>query len=96
MGRCLHVSIVLPWPSTVPRQAKRARFAAWHPYLECQPRLHLVLQHVRDRAIEVGQNLHRQLRVDAGVRDEVIKGVCESGTDAVQRARGACLLALVM
>jgi hypothetical protein len=103
MGRGLHVSIVLlvpprialHWPlGSRTRPCKHARLAAGHPYLECQPRLHLVLQHVRDCAIEVGQDLHRQLRVDAGVRDEVIEGVCESGTDAVQSARGACLLAL--
>lgn len=65
-------------------------FAAGGSYLERQARLHLFLQHIRDRAIEVGQDLHRQLGVDAGVRDEVIEGVCESGTDAVQRAAHVC------
>lgn len=103
MGRCLYVSIVFPLPLRIVSlalwdlEAGQGSLASptGRSYLERQPRLHLLLQHVRDCAIEVGQNLHGQLGVDAGVRDEVIEGVCESGTDAAQR-RGACLLATAM
>lgn len=98
MGRCLFVSLVFSPPLRIVSLAlyglKAGQGSLASPtgrsYLERQARLHLLLQHVRDCAIEVGQDLHRQLGVDAGVRDEVIEGVCESGTDAAQRAAHVC------
>lgn len=55
------------------------------PHLERQPCLDLVLKHVCDGSVEVGEDLHRQLRVDASVRDEVIESVCQGGADAIPR-----------
>lgn len=54
------------------------------PHLESQPGLDLVLQNLGNRSVEVGEDLHRQLRVDAVRRDEVIESVCQSGADAIQ------------
>lgn len=56
------------------------------PHLERQPCLDLVLKHVCDGSVEVGEDLHGQLRVDARVRDEVIESVCQGGADAIQRS----------
>ena len=51
-------------------------------YLERQPSLHLIRQYLRNTAIEVRQNLHRKLRFDATLADEVVKGVRQSHADA--------------
>ena len=51
-------------------------------YLERQSRLHLVSQYLCDTAIKVRQDLHRELRFDAPLADQVIEGVRESHADA--------------
>lgn len=55
------------------------------PHLKSQTSLDLILQHVCDRAIEVGENLHRQLWVDAGIRNEIIESVRQGRPETVQR-----------
>lgn len=52
------------------------------PYLERQPGLDLLLEDVCDRAIEVGEDLHRQLRVDAVVCDQIIERIRERRAEA--------------
>lgn len=42
--------------------------------------------------IEVGENAHGELRLDAAGRDEVIEGVGEGKTDAVESSQYACYL----
>ena len=56
-------------------------------YLESQARANLLLQNLRDRSVKVGQDLHRQLRVDAVLRDQVIESVCEGSSHAVTFAQ---------
>jgi hypothetical protein len=51
-------------------------------YFERQPRLHLVGQYLCDTAIKVRQDLHRELRFDAPLTDQVIEGVRERHADA--------------
>jgi hypothetical protein len=51
-------------------------------YLECQPSLHFICQNLRDTAIEVRQDLHRQLRLHATVADQVVEGIRKSQADA--------------
>jgi hypothetical protein len=51
-------------------------------YLERQSRLHLVSQYLCDTAIKVRQDLHRELRFDAPLADQVIEGVRERHADA--------------
>lgn len=65
--------------------------ALWHrsrnaSYLECQPRAHVGLQHFGNGPVEVGQNLHRKLGVDAVLCDQVIERIRQSGTDAAREA----------
>lgn len=55
-------------------------------YLERQPRLHLLSQHLCDTAIEVRQDLHRELGLDAALADQVIEGVRKRHADA----KGLC------
>ena len=54
-------------------------------YLERQPRLYLISQHLCDTAIKVRQDLHCELRFDAPIADQIIEGVCESHADASMR-----------
>ncbi len=54
-------------------------------YLECQSGPHLLCQHLRDTTVKVRQDLHRQLRLDATLADQVVKGVCQSHADAEKR-----------
>lgn len=54
------------------------------PHLKSQSSFDLILEHIGDRTVEVGENLHRQLWVDASVRDEIIEGVCQSSAEAIQ------------
>jgi hypothetical protein len=54
-------------------------------YLERQPRLHLISQYLCDTAIKVRQDLHRKLRFDASLADQVIEGVRESHANASMR-----------
>jgi hypothetical protein len=51
-------------------------------YLKRQPSLHLIRQHLRNTAIEVRQDLHRQLGLDATLADQVVEGVRERHADA--------------
>ena len=51
-------------------------------YFERQPRLHLISQHLRDTAIKVRQDLHRELGLDATLADQVVEGVRERHADA--------------
>jgi hypothetical protein len=51
-------------------------------YLERQARLHLLSQHLCDTAIEVRQDLHRELGLDATLADQVVEGVRERHADA--------------
>lgn len=45
-------------------------------HLERHPRLHLLGQYLRNRFVEVLQDAHRELRLDAAVADEFVQGVC--------------------
>jgi hypothetical protein len=49
--------------------------------LERQPRLHPALQVERHGLVESGQDLHRQLRVDALIADEVVECIGKRKTD---------------
>lgn len=66
------VSLATPLPSMSRRNM----------YLEGQPRLHLLSQHLRNTSIEVRQDLHRQLGLDSPLADQVIEGVRERHADA--------------
>ncbi|KND87877.1 hypothetical protein TOPH_07523 [Tolypocladium ophioglossoides CBS 100239] len=50
--------------------------------LELQAALDVLLQRLRDRLVEVAQDLHRQLRVDALIANEVVERVRQSEPDA--------------
>jgi hypothetical protein len=54
-------------------------------YLERQPRLHLLSQHLGDAAVEIRQDLHRQLWLDAPLADQIVERVGQRHPDA--RAR---------
>lgn len=58
-----------------------------HPYLERHPRLHLVLQHLCNAAIEVAQDLHRKLRLDAALSDQLVEGIHQSPPDTTKASR---------
>lgn len=69
----------------------RGTVASWHrsrnaSYLERQPRAHVGLQHLGNGAIKVCQDLHRQLGVDAVLRDQVIEGIRQGSANATQEA----------
>jgi hypothetical protein len=51
-------------------------------YLERQSSLNLVSQYLRDAAIKVRQDLHRQLGLDATFADQVVERVRERHADA--------------
>lgn len=51
-------------------------------HLERQAGLDLLLQHFGDGAVEVGEDLHGELGIDAVLGDQIVEGVRESGTDA--------------
>ena len=51
-------------------------------YLEGQPCLDLIRQNLSDATIEVREDLHCQLRLDAPLADQSIEGVCERHADA--------------
>ena len=51
-------------------------------YLEREPRLDLLPQRLGDATIEVRQDLHRQLRLDAALADQVIESVGQRHADA--------------
>jgi hypothetical protein len=51
-------------------------------YLESQPRLHFLSQNLCNTSIEVRQDLHGKLRLDATFADQIIEGIRESHADA--------------
>lgn len=53
-------------------------------YLELQATLDILLQRLCDGLVKVAQNLHRQLRVDALIADEVVERVRQSEPDAAE------------
>ncbi len=57
-------------------------------HLERQPSLDLVLKRLGDGAIEVGQDLHRQLGIDAVIADEIVQRVSQREADAALHTRG--------
>lgn len=65
--------------ATTPRTA--------HIHLEGQTALDVLLQRLGDGLIKVAQDLHRQLRVDALLADEVVESIRQSETDAMQGER---------
>jgi hypothetical protein len=67
---------MLALPLTLPLMPQTAM------YLECQPRLHFFSQNLCNTAIEVRQDLHRQLGLDAPLADQVVESVCECHADA--------------
>ncbi len=54
-------------------------------HLECQPRLDLLLQRLGNNAIELGEDLHGELGVDALFADQLVQGVCQSDAEAAGR-----------
>lgn len=52
--------------------------------LKLQPGLDVLLERFRDRLIEIAQNLHRQLWVDAFIADEIVESIGKSQADAVK------------
>jgi hypothetical protein len=50
-------------------------------YLERQARLDLLLQNFTNGSVEVAKDLHRQLRVDTMLRDQVIEGIGKRCSD---------------
>lgn len=55
--------------------------------LELQPTLDVFLQRLGDGLIEVAEDLHGELRVDAFIADEIIEGIRQSEPDAMRRPR---------
>lgn len=51
-------------------------------YLESQPSLDLLLEYIGNSAVKIGKNLHRKLRVDAVVCDQIIEGICQRRAEA--------------
>ena len=52
-------------------------------YLECEPRLDLVCEHVGNGLVEVCEDLHGQLGLDAALGDQVVQRVREGTTQTV-------------
>ena len=52
-------------------------------YLELKPRLHLLAEHCSNVLIEALHHAHSELRLDPTTADQLIEGVCEGLTDAV-------------
>ena len=72
----LYTFISLGPPQTPPSRLAELK------YLERQPGLHLLRQNLSDAAIEVRKDLHRKLRFDAPLADQVIEGVRKRHADA--------------
>lgn len=60
-------------------------------HLEGQPILDVLLQRLGDGLVEVAQDLHRQLRVDTLVADEIVERVRQGKADAIFEAMRAPL-----
>ncbi len=52
-------------------------------HLEGQPGLHLLLQGLGDNAIELGEDLHGELRVDALLSDQLVERIRQGNAEAV-------------
>lgn len=61
-----------------------------YSYLEGHPGFHFVPEHRRYALVEVLENAHGQLRLDAARGDQVIEGVGEGETDAVRCDQYLC------
>lgn len=83
IAEAVGVEVSLYHPSSVPLTLSLPRPPS-HPYLERHPRLDLVLQHLCDTAIEVAQDLHRKLRLDAALSDQLVEGIHQSPPDTTQ------------
>jgi hypothetical protein len=55
--------------------------AQGHAHFECEPCLDLFRQHLGNHAIEIVEDLHGQLRLDAAFVDEIVDSVDERLTD---------------
>lgn len=55
-------------------------------HLELQTALDVLLERLGDGLVEVGQDLHRQLRADVPVADEIVERVRQSEADAIPQA----------
>ena len=75
---------VRPWAICVcPFFRATWREGASRPYLKRQARLDIGLQLLGDGPVEVGNDLHRQLRIHAGLSDEIVERVRQREADAV-------------
>lgn len=82
---CIKMTLLTHQPSSQPTFAVALpRHLPSTTNLERQSRLHLIGQHFRNRAIEVREDLHRQLRLDATLADEVVERVRQRHADARQ------------
>lgn len=52
-------------------------------YLKRQARLDLVSEHVGNGLVEVGQDAHGKLRLDAALGDQRVERVCKGTADTV-------------
>lgn len=57
-------------------------------YLERQPRFDFVRKNFSDASVEVREDLHSELRLDATISYEVVEGIGESHSDTVKE--GEC------
>lgn len=51
-------------------------------HLKLKSSFNVLLKSLSDGLIEIAQDLHGKLRVDALVADEIIEGICQSETNA--------------
>jgi hypothetical protein len=62
-------------------------------HLECKPRLDLVCEHIGDRLVEVDEDLHGQLGLDAALGDQIVQRVREGAAQTVC-CQPACSMSL--
>lgn len=83
IAEAVGVEVSLYHPSSVPLPLSQPCPPS-HPYLERHPRLHLILQHLRNASIKVAQDLHRKLRLDAALSDQLVEGIHQSPPDTTK------------
>jgi len=59
-------------------------------HLERQPRLDLLLQRLGNNAIELGEDLHGELGVDALLADQLVQGICQGDAETAWGDEGMC------
>lgn len=59
-------------------------------HLEGQPALNTAVEVLRDGSVEVGENLHSQLRLDAALIDEFVNRIDQRLADAVRDSLTRC------